>query len=68
MFAIPRIRQVDANRLACRTDPEKLDLIARLSVVYESSMGGALRIQVRDGLGVAWLPQALSSRISLAAC
>ncbi len=31
----------------------------RLSKVYEHSMGGALRIRARDGLGVAWLPQSL---------
>ena len=31
----------------------------RLSVVYDNSMVGALRIRVRDGGGVAWLPQSL---------
>lgn len=31
----------------------------RLSVVYENSMVGALRIRVRDGQGVAWLPRSL---------
>ncbi|MEZ5730246.1 MAG: LysR family transcriptional regulator [Burkholderiaceae bacterium] len=31
----------------------------RLNVVYENSMGGALRIHVREGLGVAWLPLSL---------
>ena len=31
----------------------------RLSVVYENSMVGALRIRARDGSGVAWLPQSL---------
>lgn len=31
----------------------------RLSTVYENSMGGALRIRARDGLGVAWLPLSL---------
>lgn len=31
----------------------------RLSVVYENSMVGALRIRVRDGQGIAWLPQSL---------
>lgn len=31
----------------------------RLDVVYENSMVGALRIRVRDGQGIAWLPQSL---------
>lgn len=31
----------------------------RLRTVYENSMGGALRIRARDGLGVVWLPQSL---------
>lgn len=31
----------------------------RLSVVYENSMVGALRIRVRDGQGIAWLPESL---------
>jgi len=34
-------------------------LAERLTPVYENSMGGALRIRARDGLGVAWLPQSL---------
>ncbi len=32
---------------------------ARLSVVYENSMAGALRIRAREGAGVAWLPKSL---------
>lgn len=35
------------------------DLGRRLTVVYENSMGGALRMRARDGAGVAWLPQSL---------
>jgi DNA-binding transcriptional LysR family regulator len=35
------------------------DLRARLQVVYENSMAGALRIRVRDGIGLAWLPRSL---------
>jgi len=31
----------------------------RLSVVYENSMAGALRIRARDGGGIAWLPLSL---------
>jgi DNA-binding transcriptional LysR family regulator len=38
---------------------KKRNLIARLSPVYENSMGSALHIQARDGLDVAWLPQSL---------
>ena len=34
-------------------------LQSRLQVVYENSMGGALRIRVRDGTGLAWLPKSL---------
>jgi DNA-binding transcriptional LysR family regulator len=32
---------------------------SRLKVVYENSMAGALRIRVREGIGVAWLPKSL---------
>lgn len=31
----------------------------RLRIVYENAMAGALRIRVRDGLGVAWLPESI---------
>lgn len=31
----------------------------RLSVVYENSMVGALRVRARDGHGIAWLPRSL---------
>lgn len=31
----------------------------RLQMVYENSMAGALRIRVRDGIGLAWLPRSL---------
>ncbi|WP_281931520.1 LysR family transcriptional regulator [Roseibium album] len=34
-------------------------LSARLRIVYENSMAGALRIRARDGMGVAWLPKSL---------
>ncbi len=37
----------------------KWNLAARLTPISENSMGGALRIRARDGLGVAWLPQSL---------
>lgn len=32
---------------------------ARLRVVYENAMSSALRIRVREGLGIAWLPRSL---------
>jgi DNA-binding transcriptional LysR family regulator len=32
---------------------------SRLHVVYENSMAGALRIRVREGIGIAWLPRSL---------
>lgn len=32
---------------------------SRLQVVYENSMSGALRIRVREGIGIAWLPKSL---------
>jgi len=35
------------------------NLHARLQVVYENSMAGALRIRVREGIGIAWLPKSL---------
>ena len=35
------------------------DLRVRLQVVYENSMAGALRIRVREGIGIAWLPKSL---------
>jgi len=35
------------------------ELRARLQVVYENSMAGALRIRVRDGMGLSWLPKSL---------
>lgn len=34
-------------------------LNGRLQVVYENSMSGALRIRVREGIGIAWLPNSL---------
>ncbi len=37
----------------------KRKLDSRLTTIYENSMGGALRVRARDGLGVAWLPQSL---------
>lgn len=38
---------------------ERHGLKDKLSVIYENSMSGALRVRARDGLGVAWLPESL---------
>ncbi len=38
---------------------KKRNLNAKLNLVYENSMGGALRVRAHDGLGVAWLPRSL---------
>lgn len=38
---------------------ESASLRTRLKVVYENSMAGALRIRVREGMGIAWLPRSL---------
>jgi len=37
----------------------KRNLISRLTPISQDSMGGALRIRARDGLGVAWLLHSL---------
>ncbi|MEM7426711.1 MAG: LysR family transcriptional regulator [Pseudomonadota bacterium] len=34
-------------------------LLSNLTVVYENSMAGALRIRAREGAGIAWLPKTL---------
>jgi DNA-binding transcriptional LysR family regulator len=59
--AIPYLRFGKSAPIGRHVEPilKKRNLIARLSPVYENSMGGALRVQARDGLGVAWLPQSL---------
>ena len=58
---IPYLRFGKSAPIGWHIEPilKKQNLISRLSPVYENSMSGALRIQARDGLGVAWLPQSL---------
>ena len=58
---IPFLRFGAAAPITRHVDPllEARGLRARLGVVYENSMAGALRIRARDGTGVAWLPRSL---------
>lgn len=59
--AIPYLRFGITAPISQHVEPllQGSDLSARLQVVYENSMAGALRIRVRDGLGLAWLPKSL---------
>ncbi len=58
---IPWLRFGESAPITRHIDPllEAEGLRDRLSVVYENSMAGALRIRARDGTGVAWLPYSL---------
>ena len=58
---VPWLRFGDAAPITQHIDPLIADesLGGRLSVVYENTMAGALRIRARDGSGVAWLPHSL---------
>ena len=58
---IPWLRFGESAPITRHIDPllEAEGLRDRLSVVYENSMAGALRIRARDGTGVAWLPHSL---------
>ncbi len=58
---IPYLRFGSNAPIGQHIDPllESFDLSGRLRVVYENSMGGALRIRAREGTGVAWLPRSL---------
>lgn len=58
---VPWLRFGSAAPITQHIDPllENAGIKKRLSVVYENSMAGALRIRARDGLGVAWLPMSL---------
>ena len=62
-MAIPYLRFGSTAPISQHIMPllDASDLHARLQVVYENSMGGALRIRVRDGTGLAWLPKSLVS-------
>ena len=59
----PFLRFGDTAPITRHIDPllETASIKNRLSVVYENSMAGALRIRARDGDGVAWLPHSLVS-------
>ncbi|MEO0327504.1 MAG: substrate-binding domain-containing protein [Pseudomonadota bacterium] len=58
---IPWLRFGEVAPITKHIDPllEAAQINRRLSVVYENSMAGALRIRARDGDGVAWLPYSL---------
>jgi len=58
---IPWLRYGESAPISRHIDPllKTARLTDRLSVVYENSMAGALRIRARDGDGVAWLPYSL---------
>lgn len=58
---IPWLRFGDAAPITRHIEPllNRSGLRARLNIVYENSMAGALRIRARDGAGIVWLPQSL---------
>lgn len=58
---VPFLRFGPSAPIGWHVEPilKKRNLNAKLNLVYENSMGGALRVRARDGLGVAWLPQTL---------
>lgn len=58
---MPFLRFGKTAPISDHLDPlfERKGLHARLRVVYENAMAGALRIRARSGDGVAWLPRSL---------
>ena len=58
---IPYLRFGQSAPIGWHVEPvlKAQNLTDRLTVVYENSMAGALRIRARDGLGIAWLPHTL---------
>ena len=58
---IPWLRFGDDAPISRHIEPlmDRVGIRSRLSMVYENSMAGALRIRARDGAGVAWLPESL---------
>lgn len=60
-FVIPYLRFGPAAPISQHIEPllSANNLHTRLQVVYENSMAGALRIRVREGIGIAWLPKSL---------
>lgn len=61
LTAIPYLRFGAAAPIGQHIDPllEADTIRSRLQVVYENLMSGALRICVREGIGIAWLPKSL---------
>ncbi|MEK9672871.1 MAG: LysR family transcriptional regulator [Rhodospirillaceae bacterium] len=59
--AVPYLRFGPTAPIGWHIEPviKERNLAPRLNTVYENSMGGALRIRAREGLGMAWLPQSL---------
>ncbi len=58
---IPWLRFGKSAPISRHIDPllDTAGISKRLSVVYENSMSGALRIRARNGDGVTWLPHSL---------
>lgn len=58
---IPYLKFAEAAPIGRHVAPliESRGLKDRLSVIYENTMSGALRVRARDGLGVAWLAESL---------
>ena len=58
---MPFLRFGDAAPIGAHLEPllASHGLNARLKIVYENSMAGALRMRARAGDGVAWLPRSL---------
>ena len=59
--SVPWLRFGESAPITKHIEPllAEAEIRPRLSMVYENSMAGALRIRARDGAGVAWLPQSL---------
>jgi len=58
---VPWLRYGATASISTHIEPllESLGVTERLSMVYENTMAGALRIRAREGAGVAWLPRSL---------
>lgn len=58
---VPWLRFGESAPISKHINPliESAGLQERLSLAYENSMSGALRIRAREGTGVAWLPYSL---------
>ena len=58
---IPYLRFRKSAPISWHIEPflAKRNLISLLTPISQDSMGGALRIRARHGLGVAWLPHSV---------